>query len=323
VVGDVVRAGGLKRHCESGPATDRDEEKIVLVTDEVMAAEWDEYVDRHPEASVYHSWAWREIFGLAFGHDTLYLAARTHDRTLAGVLPLVLFRHPVFGRYMVSLPFVNYGGILASHPRAARALLDEATTRARLDGMSHVELRHRMPQFDGLPARCHKVSMTMALAGTVQDAWNNLDRKVRNQVRKAEKSGLAVETGGLELTDAFYEVFAENMRDLGTPVYPRRWFAEIVSRFPARARVFVVRHSGTPVAGAVTIGFRGTLEIPSASSRRSARQLCPNMLLYWHIMQQAITDGYRILDFGRSTPDKGTYHFKRQWGAEPGPMCWE
>jgi FemAB-related protein (PEP-CTERM system-associated) len=163
----------------------------------------------------------------------------------------------------------------------------------------------------------------MPLAPDVDKAWQALDRKVRNQIRKAEKSGLTASVGGSELLMDFYGVFAENMRDLGTPVYPRRFFYEMLTQFPDATRIFIVRHDGKPVAGSITYAFRETMEVPSASSLKAYRAMCPNNLLYWTMIQQAIADGFSTFDFGRSTPGEGTFMFKQQWGAQPGPLCWE
>jgi FemAB-related protein (PEP-CTERM system-associated) len=153
--------------------------------------------------------------------------------------------------------------------------------------------------------------------------WEALDRKVRNQIRKARKSELVSECGGAELLDDFYDVFSRNMRDLGTPVYSRALFAEILAAFPHRASLHIVRLGTRAVAAGISFITRSTLEVPSASSLREHNHLCPNHLLYWSIIEHAIAQGCDTLDFGRSTPGEGPYKFKEQWGATPLPLNWE
>jgi FemAB-related protein (PEP-CTERM system-associated) len=289
---------------------------------DVSEAEWTAYVAHHPDATLYHQWPWGSVFRLTFGHETDRIVAR-EDGRIVGVLPVVTLKSWLFGRFLVSLPFVNYGGVLAASDAARRALLDEASRLAAARGLRHVELRHRSPQFPDLPARRHKVAMTLALPADAAALWEQFDRKVRNQIRKAEKSGLTVETGGAGLVGDFYRVFARNMRDLGTPVYPRRLFDEVLSAFPEAARVFLVRLGRRPVAGAMALEHRGTLEVPWASSLREHASRCPNHLLYWAAIRHAIARGCTTFDFGRSTPDGGTYRFKHQWGARPQPLAWE
>jgi FemAB-related protein (PEP-CTERM system-associated) len=156
-----------------------------------------------------------------------------------------------------------------------------------------------------------------------ESMWDRLDRKVRNQIRKAEKSGLTVERGGDELVEDFYKVFARNMRDLGTPVYSKRLFQEVLRVFPERAQIHIVRLAGRPVAGAITYRTRTMVQLPWASAIRDYNALCPNVLLYWDAIQFAQQRFAKVFDMGRSTPNEGTFKFKEQWGAEPVQLHWE
>lgn len=295
---------------------------VVHVVSDLSDVRWDAYVNGHPAATVYHQAAWARLIARVFRHDLCMLAA-TVDGRVTGVLPIVGFRSRMFGTFAVSLPFVNYGGVLADNVASERALLDAAIGVARSWGASHLELRHTDQKFAGLQAKRHKVGMTMPLLASPEAQWQALDRKLRNQVRKAERSGLTVIIGGAGDVDGFYHVFSRNMRDLGTPVYPKRFFNEMLRTFPEQARVFTVMHRGQPVASAVTQVFRGTFEVPSASSLREFRTMCPNILLYWEMVRFAVSAGQTSFDFGRSTPGDGTFLFKQQWGGQPHPLVWE
>jgi FemAB-related protein (PEP-CTERM system-associated) len=292
----------------------------VAVASETDRAAWDAYAANRPDATGYHEWAWRQIFTQTFGHEAVYLVARDADGHLCGVLPMVYIKSLLFGRTLTSLPFLNYGGVLADNDGVARALVDAGAAQARARGCKHLELRHFSRRFPDLPCKQHKVTMRLRLETGM---WERLDRKVRNQVRKAEKSNLTVGRGGAELVDEFYTVFTRNMRDLGTPVYSRRLFDDVARAFPDRARIVVVRLNGAPVAAGFTFRTRDVVEIPWASSIRDYNNLCPNHLLYWHAIESAVADGCGVFDFGRSTPDEGTYKFKEQWGATPVPLHWE
>jgi len=160
------------------------------------------------------------------------------------------------------------------------------------------------------------------LPQTEDELWGGFSSKLRAQIRRPQKEGATCDEGGVEFADDFYEVFSRNMRDLGTPVYPKVFFTEICNRFSERVRFFVVRMQGRPVAAAYTIGHRDTLEIPSASSLREFNRYSPNMLLYWSVLRYAIRQGFRTFDFGRTSIDSGPYRFKKQWGAEPQSLAW-
>lgn len=294
----------------------------IAVDSAVDGASWDRYVDQHPEATGYHRWRWRRVFERALGHRCHYLVATSGVRVV-GVLPQVEVASWLFGRAMSSLPYVNYGGVLADSPAVAAALVDRAGARAAARGLSYVVLRHRRQCLPSLPVRTHKVTMVLPLDRDHTAMWNALDRKVRNQVRKAEKSGLTAVRGGHELLDEFYGVFTRNMRDLGTPVYGRALFAEILECEPDAAQLHVVRLGGRAIAGALSYGYGDTMEIPSASSLKEHRTLCPNHLMYWTMIRQAIDERRARFDFGRSTPGDGTFLFKEQWGASSEPLYWE
>ena len=296
-------------------------EPVTVVTG-IDAAQWDRYVVGHPDASVYHLSAWAGVIQRVFGHRTRYFAAMDGKR-LVGILPLVLFHAPLFGRFAVSMPFVNYGGIVADTDEAREALLAVAVAHVRAAGSTYLELRHQQRCCPALQARTHKVAMVLGLEATVEEQWRVLDRKVRNQVRKAEKEGLRVESGGAELLDAFYSVLARNMRDLGSPIQSRELFKDILTTFPERARLFCVWLGATPIAASFVIGHGERLEVPWASAIRTYNPLCPNVLLYWEMLRFAIERRFTAFDFGRSTPQEGTYRFKEQWGARPRQLYWE
>jgi FemAB-related protein (PEP-CTERM system-associated) len=304
---------------DMAPAVAADGEVPVTVATPADRTAWDAFVSSSSSATGYHEWAWRTVIEQSFGHEAIYLMAHNEHRVL-GVLPIVQIKSLLFGRTMTSLPFLNYGGVLAGSERVASALVEKAAELARERGIAHIELRHVARRFHDLPCKQHKVTMKLALQAGL---WDKLDRKVRNQVRKAEKSELVSTRGGAELVGEFYAVFTRNMRDLGTPVYARRFFEEILNAFPDRAKIIVVRLKDRPIAAGLTFRTRGSVEIPWASSIRDFNSLCPNHLLYWTALEAAIADGCDTFDFGRSTPDEGTYKFKEQWGAEPVQLHWE
>lgn len=284
---------------------------------------WDEFVTSHQGSTNYHRYGWRRVVENCFGHRTMYLAATNRHDKICGVLPFVQMKSRLFGSFLVSLPFFNYGGLLVSEDAAAVSLLDASRKMLTGTGVDHIEFRHVDICRDIVATKQHKVAMILDLKNTAEDQWKGLDAKVRNQVRKAEKNGLQVVTGRADLLDGFYEVFCRNMRDLGTPVYSRRFFSTILEEFPESTQLVSVIRNGRAIASAFLTWYKDTLEVPWASSIRDYRALCPNNLLYWESIRFAIKTGVGTFDFGRSTPGEGTYEFKKQWGARPVPLYWQ
>jgi FemAB-related protein (PEP-CTERM system-associated) len=244
---------------------------------------------------------------------------------IRGLLPLAYVRSLLFGRFLVSLPYLNSGGVMADDPTIATSLIDRAVQLADELKVRYLELRHEQPiEHPALTRQMtDKLHMRLPLPANSQELWNHLPSKVRNQVRKGQKANLTVEWGGQELLPAFYDVFSENMRDLGTPVYGLKLFQSILDQFPDRAELAVVRHSSVAVAVALLLHGCGISEVPSASSLRHYRASNANMLLYWHLLERTVQRGNGVFDFGRSTKDSSTYHFKKQWGARPAPAIWQ
>ncbi len=292
----------------------------VLLADDLTA--WDAYVRGHHCAFTYHQSGWKAVVEQSFGHRTRYLQAVDKKR-IVGILPLVVMKSLLFGRFVVSLPYFNYAGILADDQNSAQALLDAACRLAKDETATYLELRHGVPHGIGLIPKRHKVTMLLGLKSGVETQWQAFDSKLRNQVRKAEKSGLTIQTGGEELLDSFYRIFARNMRDLGTPVYGKEFFQAILMNFPASTRIFLCRLRELPVAAGLIVTFKDTVEMPWAASLREHRHLCGNMLVYWEAIKFSIAQGSRTFDFGRSTPGGGTFKFKEQWGARQVPLTWE
>jgi FemAB-related protein (PEP-CTERM system-associated) len=204
----------------------------------------------------------------------------------------------------------------------ARALLEAALEAGRARGARSLGLRQFHPLELADPVTDDRVTMLLPLS-TADAVWKGLPSERRNRVRKGEKSGLRPVWGGAELLDGFYDVFAANMRDLGSPVHGRGYFAAMLEGLGGAARVLLVRdRTERPVGAAVCLFFRDMIAVPWVSSRRDAFALCPNFVLYWEVIRLGCAEGYRTLDLGRSFRNAGTFEFKRQWGALPHPLPW-
>ena len=287
------------------------------------SASWERFVETRPGTTAYHQLGWKCIVEEAFGHRTHYLLAEDEQGTMTGILPIVEFKSLLFGNYMVSLPFVNYGGLCSDDDESAERLLQFAIEIAGKQGASHIEFRDQKPAEHGLPVKTSKASMVMGLPQQAEQLWDAFPHKLRSQIRRPQKEGLYARTGGKEELGSFYTVFSVNMRDLGTPVYSKRFFETILDTFPNSTWICTVYNDRQiPLASGFLIEFKGIVEIPWASSLREYNRVSPNMLLYWTALEHSCKRGAKSFDFGRSSPDSGTYKFKQQWGANPKMLYW-
>ncbi len=293
---------------------------IVRNVDDSDRSSWDDYVAAHSNHSFYHLYAWRHFFESYFRKQTFYLVAE-EGNVIVGIAPLVRQKSILFGDYMVSLPFFNYGGVLANTVEVEAAIARRIADIAADTGVSHVELRGLAPTAD-LPSKSNKISMRLSLPASADELSKKLGSKLRSQIKRPQRENPVLRRGGLELLDSFYAVFSRNMRDLGTPVYAKRMFEEILRRFPEAADIVVLEIGGDTAAAGFLVHHDGVSEVPWASSDRRFNRVSINMLLYWEMLRRSIERGSSIFDFGRSSVDSGTYRFKRQWGAEPVQLHW-
>ncbi len=295
--------------------------KITVSLCETDTGDWNQYVTNHPAASIYHRFEWKQLIQNTFGHQTYYLAARNTNNEFVGILPMVRLKSRLFGDYIVSMPYFNYGGAIANSAAIEQQLMQEASKLAKQAATHHVEFRDNIER-EGYPARTEKVCMILDLPGDADSLWQQFTPKLRAQIKRPQRENPEIKIGSENLLDDFYYVFSRNMRDLGTPVYSKRFFKNILRCFSNESRIIIVSLNQRPVSAAFLIGHQTLLEIPWASTLRETNQLSMNMLLYWEVLKFAISEGYTQFDFGRSTRDAGTFRFKRQWGAEPTQLYW-
>lgn len=283
---------------------------------------WDALFEGKDGATFCHLYGWRRVMEDALGHETFYLVAKNTDGKPEGALPLVRVRSRLFGDYLISMPFLNYGGPIGT-PAARAALVREAAQMARELGVDLLELRNRrVLTADPLELNQRKVTVIKELPQSSRDLWENgLRSKVRSQVRRPLKEGMEVRTGP-ELLEPFYDVFSTTMRDLGTPVLPRKFFEAIREHLAEAVLFMTVELEGEPLAAGCGLHWGGELEITWAGASREHSKLAPNMLLYWGMMEESVRLGMDRFNFGRCTPESGTHRFKKQWGTEDHLLPW-
>jgi len=257
----------------------------------------------------------------ALGHECHYLVAQDEQGVWRGVLPIVRVRG-LLGHFLVSMPFLNDGGPLGDEV-AQRRLVEHAVREGGRLGTSLVEFRTRQEISGPVTTSRRKITVRLELPDSVEALWERTFRaKLRSQIRRPSKDGMVTRSGPDQL-GAFYEVFARNMRDLGTPVLSRRFFERIAAAFPDDVLFAVVYTAGgIPVAGGCGFRWRDEFEVTWASSLREYNPSSPNMLLYSTLMEESIARGVRQFNFGRCTPGGPTHRFKQQWGGVDVDLPW-
>lgn len=283
-------------------------------------ARWNTYVHAHPDSTVYHLAEWMAVVEIAGKHATHFLYAE-EDGEIRGVLPLGHVRSWLFGNALVSTPFCMYGGILASSDRAKDALRDAACELARQLRVDHLELRNRQRMHPDWDCKDLYVTFRKELEPDPEANLSAIPRKQRAMVRKGIKSGLIGEVDAH--IDRFYRIYSESVRNLGTPVFPRRLFQVLKERFGDSCEVLTVTRGEVPISSVFSLYFRDEVIPFAGGGVARARTMAANDFMYWDLMRRACERNLRVFDYGRSKRDVGSYRFKKHWGFEPEPLYYE
>ena len=297
--------------------------RIVALGRETAA--WDKFVRAHKNATFFHLAAWREIIHRSFGHHAYYLTAE-QDGAVVGVLPLVQVRTRLFGHMLISNPFCVYGGPLAASAEVARALADHAAAlRAKL-GARACEFRYLEAPADGWLDEAWQqrealyVTFRRAIRADDEANLKAIPRKQRAVVRKGIERGLTATVG--RSVDQLHAIYAQSVRNLGTPVFARKYFRILAETLGDALDVVTVCDGQTPVASVMNFYWRDEVVPYYGGGTEKARSCQANDFMYWEVMRRAAARGCRVFDFGRSKQNTGAYAFKKNWGFQPTPLAY-
>jgi len=289
--------------------------------DAASAARWDAFVHACPEASFFHRAGWERVLREGLGHRAHFIHAE-REGVIEGVMPLAHVASMLFGNALVSTPFCAYGGAAAITEEARELLEREACRRAEALGVDHLELRHCRERHPDWPARRERyVTFRQALDPDPDANYRRIRRKQRAMIRKGIAAGLEARIE--PDIDRFYAVFAESVRNLGTPVFPRRYFRVLKEVFGDDCEILCVHHGEQAVAAVMSFYFRDEVLPYHGGSTAAARSLYANDFMYWDIMRRAAEAGVGVFDYGRSKIGTGSYDFKRHWDFTPEPLHYE
>lgn len=293
--------------------------KLVLNNNDTSYHQVVNYVMNHSASRIYHLPGWCKIIENRFKQACYYFVAKNDDE-IVGVLPVVRQKSKLFGDNMISMPYFTYGGPLANSEVLEKFLMEHVNSKANALGLGHVEYRE-FKRRDGYAVKDNKISMLLDLESE-EKLWSAVGSKVRAQIKRPLRLDVVSKKGKIDYVDQFYDVMSENMRDLGTPFYSKKFFQDIINEFEEYVTIHVVYLEAKPVGTALVLNFNGIAEIPWASTLRSYNRFGINMYMYWEVLKEAIESGCEKFDFGRSSKDSGTYRFKKQWGALPVQLYW-
>lgn len=273
-------------------------------------------------ASLFHRPAWLQAVEAGSGQRACGFVAERLG-VVSGWLPLTEVRSALFGKALVSSGFGVGGGIFATSPEAAGALAAAAQDHAVRGGFAGIEVRGgAIP--DGWDSWSDKhCGFERALAADDEAELLAIPRKARAEVRKGLGFGHRV-TVGRSPSDlaAHYACYSESVRNLGTPVFPKRLFAAMLEAFPAGSDILTVWQGENPLASVFSFYHNGAVLPFWGGGVFAARAARANEVMYYELMLHARRQGMTRFDFGRSKTGSGPFAFKKNWGFAPEPLTY-
>jgi FemAB-related protein (PEP-CTERM system-associated) len=286
--------------------------------DQASEPAWDAFVATMPDGTFCHRAAWARVIGAAFGHRTHFVFTE-RDGAITGVLPLVHVRTLLFGNTLISSPFCVYGGVLAADAESGNALEVHAIQLMQRTGARALELRDRKPaESDWVRRADLYVTFRKSIEADHERNMKAIPRKQRAMVRKGIANGLTSVCD--RDVSVLHRVYAESVRNLGTPVFSRRYFRILAEVFRDGVDVVTVLDEGQPIASVMNFYHRDEVWPYYGGGTAVARHRAGNDFMYWEVMRRAADRGFRLFDFGRSKVGTGAYAFKHNWGFEPAPL---
>jgi FemAB-related protein (PEP-CTERM system-associated) len=308
-----MQDAAIERRLAAGPVVVR------TVTDADRAA-WNEFVHARADGTFFHLFEWRDVLTRAFAQSTHYLVAE-QGGTVVGVLPLSEVKSWLFGHSLVSTPFCVYGGIVAAGDAAFKALERAACDLARRLGVEHIEMRNRERRHPEWPVKDLYVTFRKEIDADPEKNMLAIPRKQRAMVRKGVKEELSAEVD--DCVDRLYDIYSESLRNLGTPVFSRRYLEILKDVFGEACDVVTILKDDRAVASVLNFYFRDEVLPYYGGGTQEARAVAGNDFMYWQVMERARQKGCRLFDYGRSKRGTGAFDFKTYWGFEPTPLHYE
>jgi FemAB-related protein (PEP-CTERM system-associated) len=287
-----------------------------------MRAAWDAYVLGQPDGTLFHLIAWKRAIEREFGFESRYLLAENNGQ-IHGVLPLFFSSNWVQGRTLISTPFAVYGGICSDNATASLALREAACRTATEESVNYLELRepHRALG-EGFLTKELYVTFEQQLPRDPEQLLRTFPKDTRYMIRKGQKSGLRSVDAGAQL-DTFYEIYAQSVRNLGTPVFSKSFFQILLDEFGEAAEILTVWNASKAIAAVLSFRFRDAILPYYGGSLLEGRRFAANNFMYWEVFRNACERGFKTFDFGRSKVGTGSYFFKTQWNMRERPLPYQ
>lgn len=284
---------------------------------------WDDFLQSHPQASIFHTRGWLEALRKTYGYAPVAYTTSPPGSPLVNGIPFCKI-NGFFGKHrLVSLPFSDHCEPLVENNEQLKGLLTYLQQRRETEGWDYIELRPKGSAAiggDGFGQSqsffFHQLDLRRDLDEILQNTHKDC---IQRKLRRAEREGLVCEQGTSDsLLRQFYQLLIGTRRRHGLPAQPVEWFRNLIACLGTKLRIRVASKDGQAIASILTLQFKRDLVYKYGCSDQRFHKLGGMQLLLWRAIEDATIDQLLTLDLGRSDPDNlGLVAFKERWGAAP------
>lgn len=299
---------------------------MITLIDPLEDARWDEFIQDHPLGWVTHLSGWKKVLEERFHHMKGYYLALV-DQTkneIKAALPLFEVKSWLTGLRLVSIPFATLCDPLFFQSADIEELFDAAINLSAKLGAPFIEIRafmsaptitdirfvnHNFYKHHYLKLECEPEELKKTFHRTC----------VRQRISRAIKSNLTLISGSNESDlRSFYRLYVFTRKRLGLPPQPYTFFKSLWDTFylTGRLQLLLANYEGKPIAGLILLKWKDRVSAEFAASDDGFVSLSPNHFLFWEAIKLSFYEGYKIFDFGRTSPNNKTLmDFKDHWGT--------
>ena len=291
--------------------------EIRLATEQ-DAPDWDCYVKQHELGTFFHLFGWNRVIDKSFNHPCFYVLAMD-EQQICGILPLVEVKSLLFGHALVSTPFCVYGGVIADSQQIQKQLEQFACQLAEKLQVDYLELRYKEAQESSLLLKQAHTTFGWTIPDNNDDILAKVKKKQRAVIRHAFKNNLSAEYHSD--IDCFYQIMSQSYRNLGTPIFSKKYFQNLMAEFADDVDVLVIKDEDNRPATAVMNFYFNEQVLPYyGGGNADSRKVKAADFMYYQVMCDAVKKGYTWFDFGRSKNDSGPFKYKKNWGMDAQPL---
>jgi Acetyltransferase (GNAT) domain len=296
----------------------------VYQIDPISDPRWDEFLLRHPEASVFHRTAWLKALRDTYGYKSVALTTTRDGHPLENGVVFCRVKSWLTGTRLVSLPFADHCQPLVDNPEDFASFCSNLGERFDAGKCKYIELRtlqiadlrsEFQPNFGNGESFCfHQLDLRPDTGELFQGLHKH---SIQQKLQRAEKERLLIENGSSEsLLQVLYKLLLLTRRRHQLPPQPYLWFRNLVRHFGDDAVIWIASKEGRPIAGILVLTYKNAVVYKYSCSDSEFHNLGGVPALIWRAILSAKQQNATIFDFGRSDLDnQGLITFKNRWGT--------